>query len=168
MEKKNKLLLYIMLFAIIGIFLTSILTFAKYFDKIEKICGTNLQNSCNTVQNSEYSNLINLKNQTNKSYFKIPLSLAGLFFYILIFSFSIFLFKKDSKNKNKNYNKKNKTKKYLKIENILLILSILGILTSIFYTIVQFYIIKAFCSYCIISTIDSIMIFILTFKRHNL
>jgi uncharacterized membrane protein len=148
--KQKVLLILVIVFSIMGIFLAGSLTAAKYSDNIAVLCGEDLDNSCNTVQNSEYSYLINVKNDDGSTKFQFPLTLAGLLFYIILLIGAIILLK--------DFRKRKEDKK-LKIA--LFIVGLIGILFSIVYTWIQAYKIEAFCTYCLISAANSVILFIL-------
>lgn len=127
------------------------LTLAKYNDTIAALCGEDLSNSCNTVQNSKYSYLINIENENQKENLKVPVSLAGVFFYTLLFIISIVGYIKLLKNKqlSKSY------------PLILFVVGLIGVLFSAVYTWIQAELIEAFCKFCVISTINTVILFIL-------
>ena len=149
MNKKNfktKILIIIIIFSIVGILISSMLTLAKYNDNVAILCGEDTSNNCNTVQNSEYSNLFVVGDETNDTSVPVPISLAGIFYYMAIIITSTMLLKKE-KQKSKIY-------------NILFGLSIFGLLFSIIYTLIQAFVIDAYCTYCLISAFDCTIIFI--------
>ncbi len=151
---KEYLIIGIILISIYGIYLTSMLTYAKFDNSISEICGVeNEISGCDIVQNSEFSNLIKIEDKiTGDITFQFPVSLAGLFYYIisLIFS-SLILFKLI---KNHKLSKK--------VKNIFLIFTTLGFISSVIFFIIQAFIIKAFCKFCIYSGIDTTIILILS------
>lgn len=91
---------------------------------------------CDVVNTSSYSNI-----------FGIPNSLLGAIFYLAVFILTVrFL-------ETKNF-------AYFKA---IFYLSILGFLMALYLTVLQVFVIKALCIYCLISAIDSTLIFALTF-----
>ena len=148
MAKKIQIIL-IIIFSILGIILSGTLTLAKYNNDIAAICGDDISNSCNTVQNSNYSSLLKLDDSQGNTKFQFPLSLAGMFFYIIVLGLSIILLK--------NFN----NKKYTKLLYVIFVFGFIGVFTSAYYTWIQAYKIEAFCKYCLISAFDSLMIFLL-------
>ena len=83
---------------------------------------------CDLVLNSQYSTV-----------FGIPISLLGTLYYFLIFCFSVFSFRK----------RKETVFKYLSF------FTIVGLIVSLWFVYLQFFIIKAICTYCIISTFNN-------------
>lgn len=147
----QKLLVVLLLaFSVVGIILAGSLTAAKYSNKIALLCGEDNDNSCNTVQNSEYSYLINVKNEDGSTKFQFPLTLAGLFFYLILLVGSIVLLK--------DFRKREKDKK---LKMGLFVVGLVGIVFSAVYTWIQAYKIEAFCTYCLISALNSVVLFVL-------
>ena len=143
----------IILLAIVGFLISGTLTIAKYNNNIAILCGEDVDNGCNTVQNSEYSNLFVIKDDTtNKTSFSVSLTAAGMLYYLTMIVLTFMLCKRFERKK---YNKKtNKTK------ILLFIISAVGVIFSILYTYIQIFVIKALCIYCITSAIISFVIFI--------
>ncbi len=148
---KRTILIILIIFSSIGIIISSMLTLAKYNDQIALLCGQNPSNDCNTVQNSNYSNLFTLQNKEENTQTNVPLTLAGLLYYTTVFGISITLIRKNTKQKTKNI-----------VLPALFVISIIGLSFSIIYTLIQAMVINAFCTYCLISAFDTLIIFILT------
>lgn len=91
---------------------------------------------CETVLTSSYSQIIG-----------IPVSLLGAIYYLFILIFLILYI--DLKKEI-----------FLRIP---LIASIFGLLASIWFSYLQIFVIKAFCQYCAISAMTSLIIFISAF-----
>jgi len=136
--------------SILEIFISSGLTIAKYSNSIAVLCGEDITNSCNTVQNSEFSNIINLKNNEEETTFQLPITFVGIIFYIIL---TILLFKYYKKFQKKQVSKK--------LNFWLFSFAIFGIIFAIGYTIVQAFVIKAFCKYCLISAFNTLILSIL-------
>jgi len=128
----------------------------KYDDNIAILCGEDTSNNCNVVQNSEYSNLFVIEDETNNTSVPVPISLAGIFYYVAIIVTSIMLLKNEKKKDKKDDEKKRLNKLY----NILFGLSIFGLLFSLIYTLIQAFVIGAYCTYCLISAFDCTVIFL--------
>jgi uncharacterized membrane protein len=148
---KRIVLSLIMVFAILGIFIAGTLTLAKYSDSIAILCGEDVDNSCNTVQNSEYSYLINVESDSGSN-FQVPISLAGVVFYTLLLVLSVILYKRDSVGLDLG-----------NLKYYLFGFGFVGILFSAVYTWLQVYKIDAFCTYCLISAFDSAVLFVLVY-----
>lgn len=98
---------------------------------------------CETVLTSSYSNVAG-----------IPVSLFGVLYYLAIAVSLIVFF--DSK---KEFS--------LRLPALL---SVFGLLASIWFSILQLFIIKAFCPYCAVSAVTSLIIFIISvyiLKKHE-
>lgn len=152
MNKRKFFLYFILFIAIFGFLDAGALTVAKYSGTIAQLCGISIQipglNSCLQVQNSQFSYLINSK-ISNKD-LKVPLSLAGVLFYILIiFLSSSLLFRRNLK-KRRNYT------------IYLFILSLIGLIMSIIFEYIQAFIIKAFCKFCAASAIFTLILFLIS------
>lgn len=150
---KKLLLKLILLFSFLGIFLSVILTVANYSDTIAQLCGlgTNLgETSCQVVAKSSYSSIID--NWFFGVHVYIPLSLAGVGFYGLLAGLVYYVIRK------------NNTKKINFIsweKNGVIILASLGLMSSIVFEFIQAFLIKAFCKFCAISALFTLIIFIL-------
>lgn len=153
MDKKKLIFAIFVAVSIFGIFLSGMLTAAKYSDTVAILCGEDVDNSCNKVQNSEFSDLINLKDENNSTTFKVPLSLAGVFFYLTVLGLSIFM--------ALEYKKKKQVP--LKHKYIMLGLCVAGVSFSIVFVLIQAFLIEAFCTYCIYSAIDTLILLFLSF-----
>lgn len=153
MNKKRLILVMCLIVAIFGLFLSSMLTLAKYNDSIAAICGEDLDNSCNTVQNSEFSKLVLLEDEIDDvEIFSIPISFMGVIFYLMFIGVSIYglFFYKQNKFSNKfNY--------------FLIGLAGVGVAFSIIFTIIQAFFIEAFCTFCVLSAFDTLILLILSF-----
>lgn len=149
MDKKRVLFAILIIISFFGIFLSSMLTVAKYSEKVALLCGENIDNSCNKVQESEFSNIINLKDENNNTIFEIPLSLLGIIFYILTLCLSFVMFLGYRKNKLIK----------IKYKYILLFFCLIGFISSIIFVLVQAFLIEAFCTYCMISAFDTLILF---------
>lgn len=96
-------------------------------------CGVGNLSGCNIVAQSAYAHL-----------FGIPLGLYGVAFYALVFVAAAIAFTNDSR----------------RIELFLMGASVVGVLASIAFEGIQFFLIKAICIYCLISFALSLGIFI--------
>lgn len=89
---------------------------------------------CNTVATSQYSRL-----------FGVPLAELGVLFYSIVFvlaALEIVIFDQ-------------------LLRRVLQALSLVGILSSLYFTFIQKFVIGAFCTYCLASTLIALLIFIL-------
>ncbi len=150
-NKLNKIIYILIIITIFEILLSGLLTLAKYNNSIAALCGDDLSNSCNTVQNSEFSNLIDIKSNNGYKY-EIPISFVGVIFFTIFLYFLIKL-KLELFHNHKNY--------FRNISEIILGMSIIAFIISIIYTLIQAFIIKAYCKFCLTSAINSTIIFII-------
>ncbi len=88
---------------------------------------------CEKVTTSEYSTFLG-----------IPIALFGSLYYLFFFLMSVAFF--DTKNK--------------KILRILSSLSPIGFIMSVYFVVLQLFVIKAICLYCMLSIITSTILFI--------
>ncbi len=143
-NKKN-LFICILIFCIIGTGISGFLTYAKYTNNLDLVCGGEEDNSCKTVQESNFATIFEVKDKNDDVAFFVPLSLGGLFFYIGLMVGIV-------------WSKFGKKVKYILP---LFVVSLIGAIGSIILMIIQFFILKETCIYCLISTIDMIAIFLL-------
>lgn len=118
--------------SILGVFDTTYLT-AKHYSGQTVYCPVG--KSCDTVLSSEYSVV-----------YGIPIALFGLIFYLTVLVLSVF------------YLQTNK-KLFLKISFILIFF---GFLFSVWLSYLQFFVIKAICTYCLLSAINIAILFIIS------
>lgn len=125
---------------LIGVGVSSYLTFLHY-SQIPAVCGVSeIFASCDSVLSSKYSKL-----------FGIPVALLGVFFYIATLFVFIFLISK-------------KKKIFL---TLLLLLESTGLIFSIIFTYLQFFVIKTLCPYCLTSALVTFLLFSLSFYFKN-
>lgn len=127
---KSKLLL--LLFILIGFSDSAYLTY-EHFMKILPPCSTNFfLFECGKVLRSSYS-----------IFFGMPLALWGLFFYSLLLILILFF----------------RFEKRKEIRYIFLLLATLGFTVSVYLVYLQVFIIKNICLFCMISAINSALLF---------
>jgi len=98
-------------------------------------CNISGLEGCNVVAQSAYSHL-----------FGIPLGVYGVIFYVVIFLLSALLFVEPKRF----------------VHNTLALLGVLGLLASIVFLFIQFFLIKALCVYCLGSAVISLLLFVVT------
>ncbi|OHA58489.1 MAG: hypothetical protein A2571_01785 [Candidatus Vogelbacteria bacterium RIFOXYD1_FULL_44_32] len=121
-----------LVFSLVGILDTSYLLAEKILGGTVKCIAVK---GCDTVLQSSYSTLFGF----------VPASLAGFIFYIAVFILAFYLWSKGGKVQRG--------------ENILLVLAVLGLLFSGWFFYVQAVILQAFCTYCLISAFNTVLIF---------
>ncbi|HEY0010670.1 MAG TPA: vitamin K epoxide reductase family protein [Candidatus Paceibacterota bacterium] len=100
-------------------------------------CGIESLNGCNTVAQSEYSNL-----------FGVPLALYGVAFYAIIFIAAAFLL--------------TNTRAWL--VRLLFLATVVGFLASLYFLYLQVFLIKALCIYCLASFVFSVLLFLAAWR----
>jgi uncharacterized membrane protein len=121
----------ILLLSIVGI-IDSIYLSIKHYTLSAVNCS--IFEGCELVTTSSYSTV-----------FSVPVALLGIIFYAFIFSFAL-MFLKSKSNKSLI---------------LLLTISSIGFIVSMWFVYVQVFILHAFCFYCLISASLSTTIFIL-------
>ncbi len=145
MNRKQKLIAFLILLSLVNLFLSYSIMNQKDFNDYANLdtCFAKDQ-GCYEVQVSEYAGL-----------FGISLPIYGIVaFLVLAISLSMLLIISIKKQKTELYKYKNKVK------NILKIMMIMGLISSIYLIYLQKYAIGSFCEYCI--AVDGIMIFMAT------
>jgi uncharacterized membrane protein len=128
---KNRIINLFLILSIIGVLDASYLTWSHFQGGD---VGCFLVEGCNVVLESGYALI-----------FGIPVSLLGLMYYSLIFIGIIFY---------------NFSRKASLIKNIS-IFTVVGFLASIWFLYLQAFILKEYCSYCLVSALASILLFLL-------
>ena len=138
---KKSLKIAIIIIGLIGLMDSSYLTYAHYkahplscFAKVEQV------SSCQVVADSAYSTILG-----------IPISLLGMFFYLVIITIGSISLKKD----------------FTFILNLLLPFSAVAVLFSLRLTYLQVYIINYICYYCILSAILSCILLGISWRIYN-
>ncbi|PIP86667.1 hypothetical protein COV42_00510 [Candidatus Campbellbacteria bacterium CG11_big_fil_rev_8_21_14_0_20_44_21] len=120
----------LLLFSLIG-FLDALYLTISHFQGNEAGCF--LVHGCDIVLNSKYSEI-----------FGLPTAFLGLLFYLVIFlGVFVYNFKKDE----------NLIKK-------ILLITPLGFLATLWFLYLQAVVLRAFCSYCLLSAVASTLIFL--------
>lgn len=126
---RNLIIWLLIILSILGIFDASYLTAKHYLDdSVYCPVGKN----CETVLTSEYS-----------TFYGIPVSLFGAFFYLVILILTLLYFETNKKQ----------------LIKAVFFLSGMGLIVSVYFFYLQLIVIKAFCFYCIVSAIDVVLIF---------
>jgi uncharacterized membrane protein len=131
-QKIKLIILFIILASFLGFLEAGYLT-AKYYTKTPIVCF--VFEGCDKVAASPYATIFN-----------IPLALFGVLFYLAIFFSVLFYWQTEN----------------LKAVKLILVLSTFAFLASIYFVYLQFFIIKAICSYCFLSAGFSIILFVLS------
>ena len=133
MNKAKVLLIIFIAVSFIGFIDASYLT-VEHYQNAALPCV--IFKGCEQVTTSAYSKV-----------FGLPLALYGAMYYLFMFLVSIFYF--DTKNEL--------TFKILKY------VPVIGFLASAYFVYLQLFVIRAICTYCVISAITSTTLFILSF-----
>jgi len=139
MEFKNNKNKKAPLWSILALLLISLLGFidagyltAKHFQGETPTCS--LIKGCDIVTTSQYAEI-----------FGVPVALLGVLYYLTIFILSLIYL--DTQNKQ--------------VLKIIPGLTVLGLAASIYFVILQLFVIKALCLYCLGSALTSTALFIL-------
>ncbi|TSD03453.1 MAG: vitamin K epoxide reductase [Parcubacteria group bacterium Athens0714_16] len=143
----NKFFVFIiilfMVLSFVGI-IDSVFLTVEHFKGNPALCL--LVEGCDIVLTSQYSVILG-----------IPVPILGFLYYFSIFCFAVFSFVK----------RKEIVLKYLSV------FSIVGFLMSIWFVYLQIFVIKALCTYCLLSTFLSVsllifgIIFFVNFRKRN-
>ncbi len=145
----NKTLLKIIIvISILGILLSSYLTYLHYQPSASKFCVIGENFDCDIVNKSSYSEI-----------FGIPVAILGGLTYLLFLITAILLLKNYDFNKlGKLIDEEITTKK---VYQFLFILAIIAFLYSLYLTSVESIVLKTYCIFCLISFSFVIAIFII-------
>jgi len=127
---RNNLSITCLIFAFIGFLDATYLTILHYKNAFPPCTVTG---GCETVLTSQYSSLLG-----------IPISLLGSLFYLLVIVFSLAVFL----NKRKF------------LAHGLFAISLSGLFVSAVLFFIQFFILKVFCQYCLLSELTSLAVFV--------
>ncbi|MEK7135969.1 MAG: vitamin K epoxide reductase family protein [Patescibacteria group bacterium] len=123
----RRLLVAIAAVSFLGILDTSYLV-AKHFIGGPVKCV--LVQGCDTVTSSVYSSILG-----------VPVALLGLIYYLVFFFIAFWAIDRESSQ----------------IKKLLLFLAIIGVLFSSWFLYVQAFILSAYCTYCLVSALTSIL-----------
>jgi uncharacterized membrane protein len=140
--KKTLPYIYILV-AVLGFIDATYLTYTRLAG-ITPPCSISILSGCATVAKSSYSVVLG-----------IPLSVFGMIFYAFGATVAVLLVLKKLTVWNNN----------LRIS--LLALSVLGAISSAYFTYLQAFVIKAFCIYCVFSALCSLALLILAIFIYN-
>ncbi|MBT6774005.1 vitamin K epoxide reductase family protein [Candidatus Woesearchaeota archaeon] len=151
-QKQQKLLNFIFFLSILGIILSSYLTYIHY-STLNSPCDFSETFQCSLVNRSKYAEI-----------FSVPVALLGLIGYSFLGFISLSLSKDNFLNKireKKIINKVISTK-------TLFIFSLIALATSLYLTYAEFFIIKAVCILCVFSQITILGITFSSYKNLKL
>jgi uncharacterized membrane protein len=132
---KNKLILYSAILAFFGFLDSAYLTIAHYKNIIPP-CSVHF--GCETVLTSPYSMIG-----------PIPLALLGVIFYLTVIVVCLLILIEGMKQLLKFF----------------YFVAAVGLLVSIVLFFIQYYVIKSFCQYCLLSEVISLGIFVLSLLK---
>lgn len=122
----------IIILSLIGVTDTAYLSYARLADSP---LSCSILEGCNTVAASEYSVL-----------FGVPLAYLGFAFYLAIFALGVALLARNTP--------------FVRV--LLLIFAFAGLVLSSYFFYLQALVIEAFCVYCLISAIISVLLFLVS------
>jgi uncharacterized membrane protein len=126
----TSIVIFVLLVALVGFADSTYLTI-EHFQGVIPPCK--VVEGCDTVLTSPYSEV-----------FGIPVALGGSIFYLLV-TIGAFAYL-ESKNE--------------KMLRLALLITVFGILASLWFLILQAFVLKAYCTYCLLSIITSTTLFI--------
>jgi dihydroorotate dehydrogenase subfamily 2 len=131
-KRRDIILIFLLILAAAGIIDSAYLTYEHFAVDSSVTCGFGIFNECGRVLQSVYSVV-----------YGIPLALFGFIYYSTLFAALTAITLKDSKL----------------VKFLLLILTPIGVLTSLYLVYLQFFILNALCLYCMLSAIISLTLF---------
>lgn len=134
MEKIHykKIAIAILIIGFLGFLDTLYLTY-EHFAGTAVNCA--LLTGCDKVLTSQYSVIVG-----------VPMALLGTIYYLVILALAAALFQNRSK----------------KIFNLLMLVISCGFLFSLWLVFLQIFVLKAFCTYCLLSAADTTILFVLS------
>lgn len=130
-----------MILAILALVVTSYLVLKHYQPVLGQVCHFNSYFDCDTVNKSVYSRL-----------FGIPVSILGLFSYMLIFGLSLMMYRR--------FNFKKFGISSYQVLTFLLGFTLFGALFSLYLTYAELFILRAVCIFCVMQQILIIMLLV--------
>ncbi len=150
-SKQFNVFQYLVLLCALAIPITLYLTYKHFAVDGSSICNINARWNCEIVNKSEYAVL-----------FGVPVSLIGLFGYLFMGFLSYVLYK------GKNLIKFNKFLNQDNLKKILTFSIIGGVGFSLYLTMVEAFILKTYCLFCVAQQIIIIlMLALILFDKHN-
>lgn len=131
--------IYLIILSLIGFLVSAYILYSKKFDK-PLFCP--IGGNCDDVVKSKYGKTFGVEN-----------TIPGMAYYILIFVYALGLMS------NRNLFKE------VVIYYSAVGMSLVSVLFSLYLAYIQKFVLKKWCYYCIISTIASILIFILLIEK---
>ena len=151
-KKQQKLLNFIFFLSILGIILSGYLTYIHY-STLNSPCDFSETFQCSLVNRSKYAEI-----------FSIPVALLGIIGYSFLGFISLSLAKDNLLTKIR---KKKIINKIISAKT-LLFFSIMALITSLYLTYAEFFIIKAICILCVFSQITILGITFSSYKNLKL
>ncbi|OGK37457.1 dihydroorotate dehydrogenase (quinone) [Candidatus Roizmanbacteria bacterium RIFCSPHIGHO2_12_FULL_41_11] len=133
MKKISPILILIVILLLIGVTDASYLTYEHYRDFLPP-CSNNIFLDCGRVLRSQYSVV-----------FGIPLAVLGLIHYIILTMLIVF-----SVIKKKHW-----------LTDLIFLLSAAGVVVSLYLVVLQLFVIRSVCFYCMLSALNSVLLYFL-------
>lgn len=151
---KKKITLAIAFLSLIAIIITSYLVMIHYKPAESSPCAISQKIDCSKVNNSAYSELFHLIGAESIYLylgFDIPIAMAGLLTYILLFILSIIIYKKI------DIEPKALVKKHV---YYIFIIALIGFLFSAYLTYIEAFVLSTWCLFCVMQAIIITLILI--------
>ncbi len=142
----KKLLKHIIVLAILGMLITVYLTYQHYAPTGSKLCNFTDTISCDIVNKSTYSELfsaVHLEELALLLGFDIPVSILGFFTYFVIMILAILLLKNPRES----------------LSTFLVYLTGIGAIFSLYLTIIEAFVLEAWCIFCVTQAIIILVLF---------
>jgi len=151
-QKQQRLLKFVFFLSILGIVLSGYLTYLHY-STLNSPCDFSETFQCSLVNRSKYAEVLG-----------VPVALLGLLGYSFLGFISFSLSKDNFLRKIREKNIINKTIS----AQTLLVFSIIALVTSLYLTYAEFFLIKALCILCLVSQITVLGIAFSSYKNLQL
>ena len=161
-QKKQRLLLSIIIFSLLGVILSGYLVKVHYTG--QSICDLNNKLSCSLVNKSKYAEIKG-----------IPVALLGVIFYSVLglLGFSLYGFNKNNLYICKKLEKNPETSQnsfiyFITHPKLFLLLAVPAVVFSFYLTYAEFFLIGTICIACLISQGTILGIALMGYKYHQL
>lgn len=143
MKKKS---IAVLMLSLLGILLSIYSLVLFYNPSFGSICDLSQTFSCSSVAKSDYSSI-----------WGVPIAAIGVIGYIIIFLIAITMVKAYYNNSHVSH----------KLKKLLIVLSFIAVLFTVYLTYIEAFAIKTFCPVCLLSALTIVLIFIFSILLHK-